>query len=137
MILYDPLPYCRLGIERLAVLVVDHLGGSPADLWPVLRTASLLGAVVSGHVLIGEAGQAQIKTAVTARRILPHFLVAMTAMRAVAIRVDVAHRADLGLENAAGRTNLQPCNVVTCNVQPATFPWSHLRLSLEKVVLGL
>jgi hypothetical protein len=65
MILDDPLPYCRLRVERFAVLVIDHLGGSPANLWPFLRTASLLGAVVPGHVLVGEAWQAQIKSAVS------------------------------------------------------------------------
>jgi hypothetical protein len=65
MILDDPLPYCRLRVEGFAVLVVDDLGGSPANLWPFLRTASLLGAVVPGHVLIGEAWQAQIKSAVS------------------------------------------------------------------------
>jgi hypothetical protein len=39
MILDDPLPYCRLRVERFAVLVVDHLGGGPSNLWPFLRTA--------------------------------------------------------------------------------------------------
>ena len=63
MILDDPLPYCRLRVERFAVLVVDPLGGRPANLWPCLRTAS--GAVVPGHVLVGEAWQAQIKSAVS------------------------------------------------------------------------
>ena len=47
MIVDDPLPHRRLGVERLAVLVVDHLGSGPTDLRPVLGPASLLGALMS------------------------------------------------------------------------------------------
>ena len=63
MVVDDPLPYYRLGIEWLTVLVEDYLGYGPANLWPVLRTASLFGAFVSVQVLVGEARQAQTEIA--------------------------------------------------------------------------
>ena len=54
----DLLPHRRLGVERLAVLVEDHLGSGPTDLRAVLGTASLFGAHMPVHVLVGEARQA-------------------------------------------------------------------------------
>jgi hypothetical protein len=48
-------------LEWLTVLVEDYLGYGPANLWPVLRMASLFGAFVSVPVLVGEARQAQTK----------------------------------------------------------------------------
>jgi hypothetical protein len=98
IIVDDPLPDCRLGIEPLAVLVVDHLGSSPSNLRAVLGMARLFGAPISVHVLVGEAWQAQPEIAATTQRILAHLFVAVTAVRAVAIWIDVAHRAVLGLE---------------------------------------
>jgi hypothetical protein len=58
MIFDDPLPHRRLGVERLAVLVEDHLGSRPTDLRAVLSTASLFAANMPVHVLVGEARQA-------------------------------------------------------------------------------
>ena len=95
MVVDDPLPYCPLGIEWLTVLVEDYLGYGPANLWPVLGMASLFGAFVSVQVLVGEARQAQTEIAAATQRIETHLLVAVSAVRAVAIRIDIAHRADL------------------------------------------
>jgi len=95
MVVDDPLPYYRLGIEWLTVLVEDYLGYGPANLWPVLGMASLFGAFVSVQVLVGEARQAQTEIAAATQRIETHLLVAVSAVRAVAIRIDIAHRADL------------------------------------------
>jgi hypothetical protein len=86
------LPYCRLGVEPLAVLVVDHLCSSPTNLWAVLGAARLFGSHIPVHVLVGEARQAQPEIATAAQWVLAHLLVAMTAVRAVAIWIDVAHR---------------------------------------------
>src|SRR5580704_405424 len=41
MVVDDPLPYYRLGIEWLTVLVEDYLGYGPANLWPILGMASV------------------------------------------------------------------------------------------------
>ena len=58
MIVDDPLPHRRLAVERLAVLVVNHLGSGPTDLRAVLGPARFLDAVLPAHVLVGEARQA-------------------------------------------------------------------------------
>ena len=88
-------------VQRLAVLVVDHLGSGPIHLRPVRGTASLFSAVMSLHVLVGEARQAQKESAAAAQRILAHLFVAMTAVGAVAVRIDVAHET-VGANSAAG-----------------------------------
>lgn len=95
MVVDDPLPYYRLGIEWLTVLVEDYLGYGPANLWSVLRMANLFGTFVSVQVLVGETRQAQTEIAAATERIETHLLVAVSAVRAVAIRIDIAHRADL------------------------------------------
>jgi hypothetical protein len=95
---------CRLAaFERLAVPVVDHLGSGPTDLRAVLGTASLFGAHTSVHVLVGEAGQAQIESVAVAWRVLAHFFVGMTAVRTVAVGIDVADRAGTCLEMLRSR----------------------------------
>ena len=63
--------------------------------WPVLGMASLFGAFVSVQVLVGEARQAQTEIAAATQWIETHLLVAVSAVRAVASRIDIAHRADL------------------------------------------
>jgi len=95
MVVDDPLPYYRLGVEWLTVFVEDYLGYGPANLWPILGMASVFRPFVSVQVLVGEARQAQTKIAAAIRRIETHLLVAVSAVRAVAIRIDIAHRADL------------------------------------------
>jgi hypothetical protein len=136
MTLYDPLPYCRLGIDGLAIHVVDDLGGSPANLQTVLRTASLFSQQMSAHVLVGEARQAQIETAAiltrvrSADRVLTHLLVAMTAVRAVAIRVDVAHGHELS-KPSVGRLALS-CQLAVRLSQALTGCAATLRLAAPK-----
>jgi hypothetical protein len=58
MIVDDPLPYRRLSIEWLTVLIEGHFSSDPTNLWPVLRPASLLGALKAPHVCVSEAWQA-------------------------------------------------------------------------------
>ena len=48
MIVDDPVPHRRLGVERLAVLVVDHLGRRPADLRAVIGPTRLLWRAYTG-----------------------------------------------------------------------------------------
>jgi hypothetical protein len=58
MIVDDLMPHRRVGIECVAVLVVGDLGSGPTDLRALLVPAGLLGALISAHVLVGEARQA-------------------------------------------------------------------------------
>ena len=95
MVVDDPLPYYRLGVEWLTVFVEDYLGYGPANLWPILGMASVFRPFVSVRVLVGEARHAQTEIAAATQRIETHLLVAVSAVRAVAIRIDIAHRADL------------------------------------------
>ena len=74
MVVDDLLPYCRLGIEWLTVPVEDYLDYSPANLWRVLKMASLFGASISVQVLVGEARQAQTEVAAATQRIKAHLL---------------------------------------------------------------
>ena len=66
MIVDNPLPHRRLGVERLTLLVEGHLGSGPTNLWPVLGPASLFGTVISVHVRVSETWQAQTEIAAAA-----------------------------------------------------------------------
>src|SRR5271170_7530085 len=83
-------PFLSKITSAMAQLTCGQSSGWPASF-----------ALVSVQVLVGEARQAQTKIAAATRRIETHLLVAVSAVRAVAIRIDIAHRADLVWSAAA------------------------------------
>ena len=131
MVVDDPLPYCRLGIEWLTVLVEDHLGYSPANLSRVPGMASLFGASISVQDLVGEARQAQTEIDAATQQIQTHLLVAVSVVRAVAIRIDTAHRAFRA--NHASGVLLFRANRLLDRDDRTTLEWDRLR---RRVCLG-